>query len=210
MKPVSKFVTPTTNDNVRITDVDVLSNNWYTLRRIGLDYRDSTGTWVRQERETYDRGNGATVLLIDWDRRTVLLTRQFRLPAYTNGHPTGMLIETAAGLLDEDDAETAIRREIEEETGYRARTVTRLFELFMSPGSVTEQIVFFVAEYTPEDRVSDGGGVEDEGEDIEVLEIALDDALARVVSGEIVDAKTVLLLQWAVLNGNGLNNPMKN
>ncbi len=186
-----------TNADIRITDVQVLSDNWYTLRRVDFDQRDHTGTWTTQNREAYDRGNGATILLVDWARETVILTRQFRMPCYLNGQPEGMLIETPAGLLDSDDAETAIRREVEEETGYRARSVHRLFDLFMSPGSVTERVVFFTAEYTPEDRVSGGGGVVEEGEQIEVLELELDDALARVAAGEIRDAKTVLLLQWA-------------
>jgi len=191
---------PSSNPNVRITGVDLLSDNWYTLNRVNFDYRLSNGEWTSQQREAYDRGNGATVLLIDWERDTVLLTRQFRAPAYLNGHPSGMLIETAAGLLDDDDAETAIMREIEEETGYRVSSVTELFDLFMSPGSVTERIAFFVAEYNPSDRVDAGGGVEDEGEDIEVLELTLDDALRQVQTGEIQDGKTVLLLLWAQLN----------
>jgi nudix-type nucleoside diphosphatase (YffH/AdpP family) len=154
---------------------------------------------VEQRREAYDRGNGATVLLVDWQRRTVLLTRQFRIPAYMNGHPDGMLLETAAGLLDGDDPADAIRREAEEETGYRVRDVTPLFELFMSPGSVTERVAFFAAAYQPSDRVHDGGGIEDEGEFIDVVEIGLDDAFEMVRDGRIVDGKTVLLLQWAQL-----------
>lgn len=191
---------PTTNPDVRINTVDVLSDNWYTLRKIDFDYRDRHGAWSTQQREAYDRGNGATVLLIDWSRRTVLLTRQFRIPAYLNGHLDGMLIETAAGLLDEDDAATAIKREVVEETGYHVHTVTPLFELFMSPGSVTERVAFFVAEYTPEDRVGRGGGLVDEGEDIEVIETDLDVAIEQIANGQIVDGKTVLLLQWARLN----------
>ncbi|MEO1058985.1 MAG: NUDIX domain-containing protein [Actinomycetota bacterium] len=190
---------PATNPDVRINRVDVLSDAWYTLRRVDFDYRDSTGGWSSQQREAYDRGNGATLLLVDWGNERVVLTRQFRMPAYLNGHASGMLIETAAGLLDDDDAETAIRREVEEETGYRVRSVRPLFDLFMSPGSVTERVAFFVAEYTPDDKVSSGGGVADEHEDIEVIELHLDDALALVHSGEVRDAKTVLLLQWAEL-----------
>lgn len=190
---------PATNPDVRINRVDVLSDAWYTLRRVDFDYRDSTGGWSSQQREAYDRGNGATLLLVDWGNERVVLTRQFRMPAYLNGHASGVLIETAAGLLDDDDAETAIRREVEEETGYRVRSVRPLFDLFMSPGSVTERVAFFVAEYTPDDKVSSGGGVADEHEDIEVIELHLDDALALVHSGEVRDAKTVLLLQWAEL-----------
>ncbi len=191
---------PDSNPRVRINAVDVLSDNWYTLRKIDFDYRDRSGNWSTQQREAYDRGNGATVLLVDWTRRTVVLTRQFRMPAYVNDHPDGMLIEAPAGLLDDDDAESAIRREVEEETGYRVTTVRRVFELFMSPGSVTERVTFFVAEYRADDRVDDGGGVAHEGEDIEVLELGLDEAWARVVDGRIVDGKTVLLLQWARLH----------
>lgn len=188
---------PNANRDVRINTIDVLSDAWYTLRRVDFDYRDASGNWSNQQREAYDRGNGATILLVDWDRQTVVLTRQFRMPAYLNGHADGMLIEAPAGLLDEDDAETAIRREAEEETGYRVGAVTRLFELFMSPGSVTERVAFFAAEYTPDDRVSDGGGVAHEGEDIEVLELDLDEALGLVTAGRIADGKTVVLLQWA-------------
>jgi nudix-type nucleoside diphosphatase (YffH/AdpP family) len=199
---------PTTNPDIRIANVEVLSDNWYTLRRVDFDHRDDGGRWVRQQREAYDRGNGATVLLVDWGRRTVLLTRQFRIPAYLNGHPDGMLIETAAGLLDDDDAETAIRREAEEETGCRIGAIAPLFELFMSPGSVTERVAFFVAEYQPSDRVGDGGGLAEEGENIEVIEVGLDQAYEQIESGAIVDAKTVLLLQWARLeewrSGSGL------
>jgi len=189
---------PTANPDVRITNVEVLSDSWYTLRRVDFDHRID-GRWTGQQREAYDRGNGATVLLIDWRRGTVLLTRQFRLPAYLNEHPDGMLIEAPAGLLDDDDAETAIRREAEEETGCRIGVITPLFELYMSPGSVTERVAFFVAEYQPANLVGGGGGLVDEGEDIEVVELGLDDAIAKVATGEIVDGKTVLLLQWASL-----------
>jgi nudix-type nucleoside diphosphatase (YffH/AdpP family) len=188
---------PNGNPDVRINRVEVLSDAWYMLRRVDFDHRQSGGEWSNQQREAYDRGNGATILLVNWEHETIILTRQFRMPAYMNGHPDGMMIEAAAGLLDDDDAETAIRREAEEETGYRVRSVERLFELFMSPGSVTERVAFFAAEYTPDDRLNDGGGVADEGEDIEVLELALSDALDRVASGQINDGKTVILLQWA-------------
>ena len=156
---------------------------------------------TREVREAYDRGNGVTILLHDPVAGTVILTRQFRLPIYLNGHPNGMLIETAAGLLDErgEDPEDAIRRETAEEAGVRLVEVRRLFELFMSPGSVTERVTFFVATYSHEQRLSRGGGVADEGEDIEVLELTLDEALAMVEGGTIDDAKTVILLQWAAL-----------
>lgn len=191
---------PDGNPDVRIEAVEVLSDSWYTLRRIDFDYRTRQGRWIRQQREAYDRGNGATVLLVDWSRGTVLLTRQFRIPAYLNRHPDGMLIEAPAGLLDDDDAESAIRREAEEETGCRIDRITPLFDLFMSPGSVTERVAFFVAEYTPTDRISDGGGLAGEGEDIEVLELELEDAYRGLSDGRVVDGKTGLLLQWAMLN----------
>ena len=193
-------ITTGTNARVRIDRVEVLSDNWYVLRRVDFAYQNRAGTWEDQQREAYDRGNGATVLLVDWDRDTILLTRQFRIPAYVNGHPDGMLLETAAGLLDDEDAATAIRREAEEETGCRIRSIEPLFDLYMSPGSVTERVAFFVAEYQPSDRVTSGGGLADEGEDIEVIELDLDRAVAMVAAGEIVDGKTVLLIQWAQLN----------
>lgn len=188
---------PGRNPNVRLRALEVLSQGWYTLRHATFDYRAADGTWSRQEREAYDRGNGATILLVDPQRDTVLLTRQFRLPAYLNEHPDGMLLETPAGLLEGNDPETAIRREAEEETGYRIESVRRIFELFMSPGSVTERVTFFTAEYTGGERVSAGGGIAAEGEDIETVELSLDDALAMIERGEIVDGKTVLLLYWA-------------
>ena len=197
---------PTTNPDVRINGMEVLSDDWYTLRKVEFEYRSPNGGWSTQTREAYDRGNGATILLVDWTRRTVLLTRQFRVPAYLNGHTDGMLIETAAGLLDDDDATTAIRREATEETGYRVRDAVPIFELFMSPGSVTERVAFFVAEYTPADKVDDGGGLHEEGEVIEVLEISIEDAIDQIAEGTIVDGKTVLLLQWAQLHDPARTN----
>jgi nudix-type nucleoside diphosphatase (YffH/AdpP family) len=189
------------NDRVRDLRIEVLSDHWYILRRATFDYRHRDGSWTREVREAYDRGNGVVILLYDPVAATVLLTRQFRLPVFLNGHPDGMLIEAAAGLLDGDDPETAIRREAEEESGVRVGAITRLFELFMSPGSVTERVTFFAATYSHEQRVSAGGGLTDEGEDIEVLELRLDAALAMVERGEIADGKTVLLLQWAAMRG---------
>lgn len=167
------------------------------LRRATFEFQSANGDWSRHEREAYDRGNGATILLVDPDRQTVLLTRQFRLPAYLNGHADGMLVEAPAGLLDGDDPETAVRREAEEETGFVVETVTRVYELFMSPGSVTERVAFFTGTYSSANRVSRGGGLADEGEDIEVVEVALTEAIDMVDRGEIVDAKTVLLLRSA-------------
>ena len=188
-----------TADRVRIVDVQVLSDDWYVLKKTTFDYRRADGSWQRQSRETYDRGNGATLLLFDPRRRTVVLTRQFRLPAFVNGHE-GMLIEAPAGLLEAASPETRIRAEVEEETGYRVKSVRKVFEAFMSPGSVTEKLYFFVAEYDAAARVSRGGGVADEGEDIEVLELSIDDALTMIERGEIMDGKTIMLLQYAALH----------
>jgi nudix-type nucleoside diphosphatase (YffH/AdpP family) len=190
-------------DNERIDnlELEVLSDHWYVLRKATFDYRHRDGRVTREVREAYDRGNGVTILLHDPAAGTVILTRQFRLPIYLNGHPDGMLIETAAGLLDrpDEDPESAIRREAEEESGVRVSEVRRLFELFMSPGSVTERVTFFVATYSHAQQVSAGGGVSTEGEDIEVIELTLDEALAMIDAGTIDDGKTVLLLQWAAL-----------
>ncbi|WP_213768379.1 NUDIX domain-containing protein [Caballeronia sp. dw_19] len=188
-----------TKDRVRIVDTTVLSNDWYVLKKTTFDFQRRDGAWQRQSRETYDRGNGATILLFNRDRRTVVLTRQFRLPAFVNGHD-GMMIEAAAGLLDNASPEERIRAEAEEETGYRVDNVQKVFEAYMSPGSVTEKLHFFIAEYDASTRVGHGGGVEAEGEDLEVIELTLDDALDAVRRGEIVDAKTIMLLQFAALN----------
>jgi nudix-type nucleoside diphosphatase (YffH/AdpP family) len=190
---------PRRNPRVRLRALDVLSDQWYRLSRGVYDFQGRDGEWTEQRREVYDRGNGATILLRDPARDTVLLTRQFRLPAYLNGHPDGMLLEAPAGLLDRDgeDAEAAIRREAEEETGYRVSCVRKVGEYFMSPGSVTERIAFFTGTYHEGDRVSAGGGVASEGEDIELVEVTLAEALAMVDRGEIVDGKTVLLLRLA-------------
>ncbi|MEW1957748.1 NUDIX domain-containing protein [Kineococcus sp. NPDC059986] len=189
------------NPDVVVRDVEVTSDGWHVLRRTTFDLRRRDGTWTVQQRETYDRGDGAVLLPYDAARRTVLLTRQFRYPAYVNGHPDGLLLEAAAGLLDADDPETAVRREAAEELGVDLGTVERLFDLFMSPGSVTERLHFFAAPYRPTDRTQDGGGVAEEGEDIEVVELDVDTALAMCRDGRIRDGKTVTLLQWAVLDG---------
>ena len=189
------------NPDVVVRDVELLAAAWHVLRRTTFDQRRRDGRWTTEQRETYDRGNGAALLPYDVARRTVLLTRQFRFPAYVNGSPDGMLVEAAAGLLDEQDAETAVRREAAEELGVVVGGVTRVFDVFTSPGSVTERVVCFAAPYTPADRVTAGGGVAEEGEDIEVLELDVDEALAMVDDGRIADAKTIMLLQWAVLRG---------
>jgi nudix-type nucleoside diphosphatase (YffH/AdpP family) len=186
-------------DRVRVQRVQVLSDDWYVLKKTTFAYRRKDGRWQVQSRETYDRGNGATMLLYHHARGTVILTRQFRFPAYVNGH-SGHLIEAPAGLLDDASPEARIIRETEEETGYRVAHVHKVFEAYMSPGSVTERLYFFVGEYDPASRVSDGGGVESEGEDIEVLELPLDVALEMIASGEIVDGKTIMLLQYAKLH----------
>ena len=197
---------PNTNPRVRVTDVRLLSDNWYRLHSTTFDYQADDGSWSTQSRETYGRGNGATILLYNVAQRTVLLTSQFRYPAYINGHPDGVLIETAAGLLDSDDAETAIRREAIEETGHRVGDVEHVFDVFMSPGSVTEQLHFYAAPYDAHTRETAGGGLADEGEEIGVLELDIDEALAMIENGRIADAKTIMLLQWSVLRGPFASN----
>ncbi|MFF5205797.1 NUDIX domain-containing protein [Streptosporangium sp. NPDC000396] len=191
----------TGNPAVRVRDVRLLSCHWYVLRTTTFDYRHADGRWSTEQRETYDRGNGATILLYDTGRGTVLLTRQFRYPAYVNGHPDGMLLETAAGLLDDDAPERAIRREAAEETGHVVGEVEHVFDVYMSPGSVTERVHFYAAPYSSATRATAGGGLAEEGEDIEVVEIPFARALGLVRSGAIVDAKTIMLLQWAALDG---------
>ena len=184
--------------HVEVLKTEVLSDNWYVLRKVTFRLRKRDGSWEVQSREAYDRGNGATILLYDHARRTVVLTQQFRLPTYVNGNGSGMLIEACAGLLDADDPETCIAREAFEETGYEIRNPRKVMQAYMSPGSVTEILYFFVAEYSRAQRVSEGGGVEEE--DIEVMELSFDDALGRIASGEIRDAKTIMLLQYAALH----------
>ncbi|MFM0034536.1 NUDIX domain-containing protein [Paraburkholderia strydomiana] len=187
-----------TQDRVRIIDTTVLSDDWYVLKKTTFEFLRRDGTWQRQTRETYDRGNGATLLLFNRARKTVVLTRQFRLPAFVNGHD-GMMLEAAAGLLEKASPEERIRAEVEEETGYRVQDVQKVFEAYMSPGSVTEKLHFFIAEYDAGKRVGNGGGVQTEGEDIEVVELALEEALAGMRRGDIVDAKTIMLLQFLAL-----------
>jgi len=184
---------------VKILGKETLSANWYKLYKYTYSITDRQGQTVTQSREAYDRGNGATILLYNKAQHTVILTRQFRLPTMVNGNDGGMLIEACAGLLDLDNAEDAIRRETEEETGYRVTDVRKLFDLYMSPGSVTEILYFFAGEYSRDQKVGDGGGV-DEDENIEVLELDFDKAYGMIASGEIKDAKTVILLQYALVN----------
>jgi len=189
------------NNRVRITEEKLLSDNWYLLKKYTFEYMGNNGQWSTQIREAYDRGNGVVILLYNPARRTVILTRQFRLPVYVNDHPDGMLIEAPAGLLDENDPAAGIIRETEEETGYRIHSVRKVMEIYMSPGSDTEKIYFFVAEYNSHYRVSEGGGIAEETEDIEVLELPFNSALQMIESGEIADGKTIILLQYAALHG---------
>jgi nudix-type nucleoside diphosphatase (YffH/AdpP family) len=191
----------TGNPDVVVRDVELLASGWHVLRRTTLERRRPDGSWTTEQRETYDRGNGATLLLHDASRRTVLLSRQFRFPVYVNGHPDGMLLETAAGLLDDESPEKAVRREVEEELGVTVGEVEHVFDVWMSPGSVTERLHFFAAPYTAADRTGDRGGVAEEGEDIEVVELDFDEALDMIDDGRIADAKTIMLLQWAALRG---------
>ena len=189
----------TISDRIRVRKVEILSDRHYRLNEVEFDYRRGNGEWQPQKREVFDRGHAATLLPYSLVNRTVVLTRQFRLPPYLAGHDDFM-IEAAAGMLDDETPEKRIRAEAEEEIGYRLHDVRKVFEAFMSPGSVTEKLHFFVAEYDAAMRVGDGGGLVEEGEDIEVLELSIDTALAMIADGRIVDAKTIMLLQHAALN----------
>jgi len=191
---------PMNNDKIKILKTEVLSDNWYVLRKVTFDFQKKDGTWETQSREAYDRGDGATILLYNRARQTVILTEQFRMPTYLNGNETGMMLEACAGLLDEDNPEDCIRRETEEETGYRVTDVRKVFEAYMSPGSVTEILHFFVAEYSQAMKTNEGGGIEEEQENIECIEMPFDKALAMIAGGEIRDAKTIMLLQYAEIN----------
>jgi GDP-mannose pyrophosphatase NudK len=188
------------SDKIRNLQTTVLSDNWYVLRKVTYEFLGRDGKWQQHSREAYDRGNGATILLYNRANQTVILTRQFRMPTYLNGNSDGYLIETCAGLLDKDNPEDCIRKETEEETGYKITSVQKAFEAYMSPGSVTEILYFFTAEYTKDMKVSEGGGLEEETEHIEVLELPFARALDMVRTGEIKDAKTIMLLQYAQIN----------
>jgi len=188
------------NNKVKILSTEILSDNWYRLKKVTFDYLQKDGTWKTQSREAYDRGNGATILLYNKENKTVILIRQFRMPTFINGNESGFLIEACAGLLDKDNPEDCIRRETEEETGYKITAVRKIFEAYMSPGSVTEMLHFFVAEYSKQMKVNEGGGLEHDGEDIEVLELTLDEAMTMIQIGEINDGKTIMLLQYAKLH----------
>jgi nudix-type nucleoside diphosphatase (YffH/AdpP family) len=188
------------NNRVRNIEQTVLSDNWYTLRKITFEWLKANGEWQDQSREAYDRGNGATILLYNKAQQTVILTQQFRMPTYLNGNDTGLMIEACAGLLDKDNPEDCIRRETEEETGYQITDVQKVFEAYMSPGSVTEILYFFIAEYSSAQKVHDGGGIAHEQEDIEVLELPFSTALQMIADGDIKDGKTIMLLQYAQIN----------
>lgn len=182
--------------NVQIEKTEILSDNWYTLKKVTFSIQKKDGSFQQQSREAYDRGNGAAILLYDKSTGNVILTRQFRLPSYLNGNETGMMIEVCAGLLDNDNPEDCIKRETEEETGYKISHVEQIFEAYMSPGAVTEILHFFIGEYSKEMKINDGGGLDDEGEDIEVLELSFEEALQMIETGAIKDAKTIMLLQY--------------
>ena len=187
-------------EQIKIIKEELLSDNWYTLKKYTYEILKQDGIRHIQTREVYDRGNGAVILLYNQEFKTVILTRQFRLPSFVNGNKKGVLIEACAGLLDQDNPEEAIKRETEEETGYRIKDVRKIFDSYMSPGSVSEILYFFIAEYTPSMKVHEGGGIEHEQEDIEVLEISFDKAYGMIATGEIRDAKTIMLLQYVKIN----------
>jgi GDP-mannose pyrophosphatase NudK len=187
-------------EQIKIIKEELLSDNWYTLKKYTYEILKHDGVRQIQTREVYDRGNGAVILLYNQEFKTVILTRQFRLPSFVNGNRKGVLIEACAGLLDQDNPEEAIKRETEEETGYRIKDVRKIFDSYMSPGSVSEILYFFIAAYTPSMKVHAGGGIENEQEDIEVLEISFDRAYGMIASGEIRDAKTIMLLQYMKIN----------
>ncbi len=188
------------NSKIRNIRTKLLSDNWYTLNKITFEYLNDKGIWEKQERESYDRGNGAAILLYNLSKKTVILTKQFRMPTYVNGNDDGMSIEVCAGLLDGDSPEKCVIKEAEEESGYRITKVKKVLEAYMSPGAVTEIVYMFIAEYKDEMKVSDGGGLAHEHENIEVLEVTFNAALKMVKNKEIHDAKTIMLLQYAQIN----------
>lgn len=188
------------NPNIKIKQTELLSDNWYLLNKVTFDFLRKDDVWITQKREVYDRGNGAAILLYNSQQKTIILTRQFRLPAYLNGNKTGMMIEVCAGLLDLDHPEQCIIRETEEETGYRIKSVQKIMETYMSPGAITEILHLFVGEYDASMKVHEGGGLEHEQEEIEVIEIPFEEAYALIATGEIKDAKTIILMQYAKIN----------
>lgn len=188
------------NKKVKINSIKNLSNNFYVLDKINFDYKTKDGTWQNQNRESYNRGDGAAILLYNPTKNTVILTKQFRMPSFLNGNKTGMMIEVCAGLLDKNDPITCIKNEAEEETGYQVLNPKKVFEIYSTPGAVTEKIHYFTAEVNESMKISEGGGLESETEEIEVLEITFAKALNMMYSGEIQDAKTIILLQHAKIN----------
>ena len=188
------------NERIKIIDTQLLSNNWGILSKVTVEYRTETGNVETHIREIYDRGNGACILLFNKENRTIILTRQFRLPTYLNGNPNGMVIEACAGLLDGDSPEDCAKKEALEETGYKVTAVKKIFESYMTPGADTEILHFFVGEYTKDMKVSEGGGLDEEQEHIEVLELDFEEAYAKIESGEIRDAKTIMLMQYAKIH----------
>ncbi len=184
------------NDRIKNMKTEILCKSWHTLKKVTFEYLQEDGTYQTQSREAYDRGNGAAILLYNKQEKNVILTKQFRIPTYINGNSDGMMIEACAGLLDNDNPEDCIKRETEEETGYKINAVKKVFEAYMSPGSVTEILYFFVAEYSKEMKVNEGGGLASEHEDIEVMEMSFEDALHKIETGEIKDAKTIMLIQY--------------
>lgn len=185
------------NKKIKITNTEILSDNWYTLKKISYQYENEDGNIRFAHREIYDRGNGVAILLYNKKHKTVILTKQFRIPTYVNANKTGMMIEVCAGVLDEKNPEDCVKREVEEETGYRVEKVKKVFQSYMSPGAVTEILHFYVAEYNDDMKASEGGGLDEEHEDIEVLELDFDTAYNMIFSGEIQDGKTIMLLQHA-------------
>jgi len=188
------------NPKVKQVKTQILSNDWYTLNKVTFDYELRNGNWVSQSRECYDRGNGACILLYNTTKKTIVLVKQFRMPTYVNGNDNGMMIEACAGVLDGDDPVTCIIKETEEETGYQIKNVKKVFESYMSPGAVTEILHFFIAEYDDKMKIGDGGGLDTEHEDIEILEVDFTKAIQMIKTGEISDAKTIMLLQYAQIN----------
>jgi nudix-type nucleoside diphosphatase (YffH/AdpP family) len=188
------------NPNIKIKQTNLLSDNWYILNKVSFDFLRKDGQWATQKREVYDRGNGAGILLYNREQRTIILTNQFRLPAYLNGNESGMMIEVCAGMLDQDHPEQCIIREAEEETGYRINSVQKIMETYMSPGAITEILHLFIGEYDASMKVHDGGGLEHEQEEIEVIEMPFEEAYKMIETGEIKDAKTIILLQYAKIN----------
>lgn len=184
------------NDSIKILNTEIVCKSWHTLKKVNFEYQQKDGSWQTQSREAYDRGNGAVILLYNKEQRSIILTEQFRMPTYINGNDTGMMIEACAGLLDNDNPEDAVKRETEEETGYKIKDIKKVYEAYMSPGSVTEILYFFIAEYSKDMKVNEGGGVAHEHENIDVLEMNFNDALNMIETGEIKDAKTIMLLQY--------------